>query len=278
MSKKVTIVIPCFNQGHFLQDALKSVEACDRSLYDLIIVNDGSTDENSIKILKQLTENGYHVIFQQNKGLGEARNTGVRLANTPYVLPLDADNKIHAAYLTKAIEIMDAQPNIAVVYANANLFGDNTGVLKQGSYNLQKMMLCNIIDACAVIRTSVLKDVGLYDNMKIMGLEDWDLWLRIGFAGHGFYYLDEILFDYRIRHDSMLRNLNANIQKQNNIEDYLSSKFADKLDFDFVFNLIIYKIKTQPVRIAKYLLLKKFFPRYFQKQIDENKMLKNFVI
>lgn len=278
MSKKITIIIPCFNQGHFLQDALKSLEACDNSLFDLIVVNDGSTDENSIKILKELSINGYNVIFQQNKGLGEARNTGVRLANTPYILPLDADNKIYPSYLTKAIEILDARPNISVVYGNANFFGDKNGMLQPGPFNLQKLMLSNFIDACAVIRLSTLINVGLYDNMQIMGYEDWDLWLRMAFAGYGFYYFDEVLFDYRVRHDSMLKSLNKDIKKQNDVEEYLLNKFSDKLNFDFLFNHFVYIFKSKPIRVLKYLLIKKFFPAYFMKLITNNKMLKHFII
>ncbi|HEY8916042.1 MAG TPA: glycosyltransferase family 2 protein, partial [Chitinophaga sp.] len=86
----VSIIIPCYNQGHFLQDALKSLAACDADLYELIIVNDGSTDAATNTYLRELSNQGYHVIFQENQGLGAARNTGIRAAKGRYLLPLDA--------------------------------------------------------------------------------------------------------------------------------------------------------------------------------------------
>jgi glycosyltransferase involved in cell wall biosynthesis len=265
MSKKVTVVIPCYNQGIFLMDALKSLQTCDNNLFDLIIVNDGSIEKETKVILKRLSDEGFNVFNQENKGLGEARNTGIRLSKTDYVLPLDADNKILPIYLTKAIHILNTQPEIAVVYGNAKLFGEETGALTPGPFNLQQLMICNYIDACAVIRKSAIEAVGLYDNMKIMGYEDWDLWLRFAFGGYQFYYLDETLFEYRVRENSMLRSLNQNIQRQNEIEDYFSKKYADKL------------FKKRPFRFLHYLLMKKFFPNHFQKLVKQNKIYKNFI-
>ena len=277
MSKKITVVIPCYNQGNFLIDALKSLEGCDADLFDLIIVNDGSTEEQTNKILRELSDKGFNIIFQENKGLGEARNTGIRLSKTDYILPLDADNKILPSYLVKAIEVMETQPEVAVVYGNANLFGDKVGVLKPGPFNLQQLMICNYIDACAVIRKSAIEKIGMYDNMKIMGYEDWDLWLRFAFGGYKFCYFDETLFEYRIRENSMLKSLNQNIQRQNEIEDYFTKKYADKLDFEFVVNRFIYQFKKKPLRFIHYMVVKKFFPNYFQKLIKENKIYKNFI-
>ncbi|MEO6357318.1 MAG: glycosyltransferase family A protein [Ferruginibacter sp.] len=277
MSKKVTVVIPCYNQGIFLMDALKSLQTCDNNLFDLIIVNDGSIEKETKIILKRLSDEGFNVFNQENKGLGEARNTGIRLSKTDYVLPLDADNKILPIYLTKAIHILNTQPEIAVVYGNAKLFGEETGALTPGPFNLQQLMICNYIDACAVIRKSAIEAVGLYDNMKIMGYEDWDLWLRFAFGGYQFYYLDETLFEYRVRENSMLRSLNQNIQRQNEIEDYFSKKYADKLDFEFVVNRLLYQFKKRPFRFLHYLLMKKFFPNHFQKLVKQNKIYKNFI-
>ncbi|CAN5424079.1 glycosyltransferase family A protein [soil metagenome] len=277
MSKKVTVVIPCYNQGIFLMDALKSLQTCDNNLFDLIIVNDGSIEKETKVILKRLSDEGFNVFNQENKGLGEARNTGIRLSRTDYVLPLDADNKILPIYLTKAIHILNTQPEIAVVYGNAKLFGEETGALTPGPFNLQQLMICNYIDACAVIRKSAIEAVGLYDNMKIMGYEDWDLWLRFAFGGYQFYYLDETLFEYRVRENSMLRSLNQNIQRQNEIEDYFSKKYADKLDFEFVVNRLLYQFKKRPFRFLHYLLMKKFFPNHFQKLVKQNKIYKNFI-
>ncbi len=277
MLKKITVVIPCYNQGHYLKDALESLALCDQSLFDIIIVNDGSDDELTNKYLSDLKQQGFNVVFQQNKGLGEARNTGIRMSNTEYILPLDADNKILPGYLKKAIEILDADEQTAVVYGNAKMFGDKNDDLIPGQFNLQRLMIGNFIDACAVIRRSVLFKVGMYDNMKIMGYEDWDLWLKIAFTGYRFHYINEIVFQYRVRQNSMMKNVNNSIQRQNEIEDYFSVKYADKLDFEYVFERFVYQLKKKPFRTIQYLVLRRFFPRYFNSLIKQNKIRKNFI-
>ncbi len=273
----ISVVIPCYNQGKYLEEALQSLARCDQRLFEVVIVNDGSTDAYTNQYLAGLDSKRYKVLSQQNLGLGEARNNGIKIASAPYVLPLDSDNTIEPEYLTKSIGILEQDPAVAVVYGNARYFGEKTGILKPGPFNLQKLMLGNYIDACAVVRKTVIAEVGYYDNMKIMGYEDWDLWLRIAFKGYLFHYVDEALFNYRVRSQSMMRNLNANIKQQNEIEEYFTNKYPDKLSFEGVSDHFIYKIKKKPFRFIYRLLLKKFFPAYYERLIRENKMYRNFL-
>lgn len=270
----LSIVIPCYNQGHFLKETLASLEACDNSLFEIIIVNDGSTDEFTNQYLRELSQGGYQVIFQENTGLGQARNNGIARATGQYILPLDSDNKIRPAYISLGIEILETRPDISVVYGNAAYFGAQSGILRPGPFNLQRLMLGNYIDACALIRKSAMAAVGYYENMPIMGFEDWDLWLRMSFAGAKFHYIDEIMFDYRVSPNSMIRSLNANIQKQNELEDYITSKYADKLSFDAVRAHFVYRFKKRPFRFLYRLFLERFFPNYYHRLIKENKLYK----
>lgn len=273
----ISVIIPCYNQGVYIQEALDSLAKCDPALYEVIIINDGSSDSYTNEYLKNLSENGYSVIFQVNKGLGEARNVGIAHARGQYILPLDADNKILPAYLEESLEVFSSQKEVAVVYGNAGYFGQKTGILKPGHFNLQRMMLGNYIDACAVIKKSVLKEVGYYDSMKIMGFEDWDLWLRIAFKGYKFHYIDKVLFEYRVSSNSMIKNLNADIKKQNAIKDYFLEKYHDKLDFSFVEEKILFRIKKRFFRFLYARILKKFFPKYYQTLIDQNKIHKGLL-
>lgn len=268
----LSIIIPCYNQGHFIKDALENLNEFSRNVIEIIIVNDGSTDKNTTDIIDSLASNGYIVINQENAGLGSARNAGIRRARGRYILPLDADNKILPTYVYRAIEILNNNEAIAVVYGNAQYFGDKDGILKPGIFNLQRLMMGNYIDACAVIRKSVFEKVGFYDSMKIMGLEDWDLWLRLAFAGYEFKYIDEVLFYYRVSKSSMMNSVNNNLQKQNALEKYFRDKYSDKLDFDYVQDMVLYRLKKNPISFLYQLFLKKFFPRYMEKQIIENKM------
>ncbi|MCL1472498.1 glycosyltransferase [Argonema antarcticum] len=203
----VSVVIPCFNQGEFILEAISSVQSCQDRIYEILIINDCSTEKLTLKVLNYLKENGYHIIeHQSNQGLAEARNTGVKKARGRYILPLDSDNKIRAKYLTKAIEILDKYPEIGVVYGDAEFFGEKTGIWEVPEFNINKLAARNYIDACAVYRKEVWSDCGGYDS-KIpgkMGYEDWDFWLGSVEKGWKFYHVREVLFDYRVRSDSMV--------------------------------------------------------------------------
>jgi glycosyltransferase involved in cell wall biosynthesis len=268
----LSIVIPCYNQGMYLKDALDGLKAFDKGRIEVIIVNDGSADEFTNRYLRELANGGWHVIFQDNQGLGAARNRGIRAASGKYVLPLDADNKIFPDYVFKGVAAMESDQRVAVVYGNAELFGEKTGMLKPGPFNLQKLMLGNFIDACAVVRKSAIEKVGYYENMKIMGYEDWDLWLRIAFGGYTFHYIDETLFSYRVHRRSMMNSLNRNIRKQNQIEEYFEEKYRDLLSFPIVQNYFIGRIKRHPFTFLYRLILQKLFPGVYSRRIKEGRM------
>lgn len=272
MAAKVSIIIPCYNQGHYLKEVLDSISACNSELYELIIVNDGSTDQRTIDELNNLKTQGYRVIFQKNKGLSGARNTGIALATGKYILPLDADNKVRPAYLTRAIEIMDADPSVAVVYGNAEYFGEKTGIWKTGEYNMQKLMIANYIDACAVIRKEALDKVGPYDTNMKLGWEDWEMWLRISFAGYLFRYVDEVLFDYRVMNTSMSKTLYNNYAKPNSIENYVHQKHAARMGHQYITAHWVKRFKQSPVLFVTKLIIMTYFPSYYSKLLNKNKV------
>jgi len=277
MSKRVTIIIPCYNQGHYLAEALQSIAVANMELIDVLIVNDGSTNDETKSILNKLHQEGFTIINQENQGLGAARNAGIMASNTDYILPLDADNKIISSFKAVAFKKeLDAGefPRSIKTLCKGVL---QTGILKPGKFNLQRLMLGNYIDACAMIRRSAICQVGLYDKMRIMGYEDWDLWLKLAFNGYEFYYLNELGFEYRVRKDSMMKNVNENTDRQNEIETYFLEKYADKLDFRFVFDHVVYQIKKKPLLFLKHIFLKKYFPKYFSRLIGKNKIRKHFI-
>ena len=204
---KLSIVIPCFNQGAYLMEALQSVEQCAVPGIETLIVNDGSTEEETCRLLKALGEQGHHIIHQTNRGLSTARNVGVQKAKGPYVLPLDADNKIRPNFVLKGVRILDRHSRVGVVYGRRFLFGSNTGVLRVPRFDLARLLACNFIDACSLFRRSVWEECGGFDETMRSGLEDWEFWIRVASRGWKFYRLDEVVFDYRVRPDSMLSHL-----------------------------------------------------------------------
>jgi glycosyltransferase involved in cell wall biosynthesis len=219
----VSIVIPCFNDGQYLREAIESVKAYpDPKAYEIIVVNDGSSDSSTLETLGTVEREGCQVIHQTNRGLGAARNTGVRASSGTYILPLDSDNRIRAAYISEGVQLLNDQPRLGVVYGDAEYFGSKTGRVSVPEFSLGRMIRENYIDACAVYRRAAWEEVGGYDEqMPIMGWEDWDFWLRLGLKNWGFLHLSMVLFDYRVRSDSII---SRTIRHVGELCDYIFSK------------------------------------------------------
>ena len=222
-SSKVSIVIPCYNQGQWLLEALSSIEQFSTSsILEVIIVNDGSTDPGTLEALRSLSRSKYTLLNQANCGLAAARNRGIELARAEFVLPLDADNALRGAYFGSGLSRLVGDASIGVVYGNASYFGGRTGDWIVRDFRLEELIKSNFIDACALFRKSAWESVGGYDErMPVMGWEDWDFWLRLANRGWGFVHIDEIAFDYRVREDSMIATTNLHSRE---LQSYIFSK------------------------------------------------------
>jgi glycosyltransferase involved in cell wall biosynthesis len=235
---KLSVIIPCYNQGSFLSDALSGVS--DQNDIEVIIVNDGSTDLETIEIFKNLDRSKYIVIEQENKGLGATRNIAVEKASADYILALDADNMVLPEYYRKAIKILDENSKVGVVYANPIFFGIKNEHVSLVDFNLYKILNANYIDACAIFRKKAWAEAGGYDTkMPIQGYEDWDLWIGIAKNGWEFHYINEHLFKYRVRENSMITGCNIPENKKILLK-YIQTKHKDlyeKYQFDIMEHL-----------------------------------------
>jgi glycosyltransferase involved in cell wall biosynthesis len=273
MTPLLSIIMPCYNHGQYIEEAIGSVELCaDKHLYELIILNDGSTDACTVQVLEQLSQKGYNVVHQKNQGLGAARNNAIKLAKGKYILPLDSDNRIRPAYIYEGIKVLEASNEVAVVYGDAEFFGEKTGRNQVGEFNLQRIMLGNYIDACAVFRKSVWEELGGYDEkMPVMGVEDWDFWLRTAFKGYRFVYINEVLFDYRVLKNSMLRSIDND--RKMLVSAYLETKHKENLNFSFINDLIVYDFRKNKKLVFK-LMLAVLFPSLLD-YLVRKKLIKN---
>jgi glycosyltransferase involved in cell wall biosynthesis len=199
----VSVVIPCYEQGTFLVEAVASVERCAPPRCELIVVNDGSREPRTLEILDGLKRSGYFVHDQENRGLAGARDAGIELARGRYVLPLDADNRLRDHYVQDAIRVLDAEPGVGVVYGDRHEFGLPRPHQDIPDFDLKSLLQRNYIDACAVLRKQVWVDCRGYDA-AIYGMEDWDLWIHAAERGWRFHHLPYLAFDYRVRPDSLL--------------------------------------------------------------------------
>jgi glycosyltransferase involved in cell wall biosynthesis len=203
---KVSIVIPCFNQGAMLREALASVEQVrNANLLEVIIVDDGSCEVETSKVLSEVQDAGYSVVSQPNRGPSAARNTGIRLAKGEFILPLDSDNRLRDVYLSEAVSLLKKNPTLDVIYSDAEYFGERRGRWHVPEFDLLLLVRTNFIDACALYRKNLWQEVGGYDEHKpLSGWEDWDFWLRVAVHGGRFFHLAKIGFDYRVREDSQI--------------------------------------------------------------------------
>lgn len=201
MNDDVTVVIPCFNYGAFLAESVASVLEQEGGEPRVIVVDDGSTDAHTLAVLDRLPSQ-VEVVHQANGGLSDARNTGLRLAQTPYVLALDADDKLVRDALARLREPLDADAALGFSYGLMCFFGEWEGVVKMPPYDPYRLLFRHNIGYMALMRRELFEDVGGYDP-DFTGYEDWEFWLHAlehGWRGRG---IDTVTLLYR-RHGSTM--------------------------------------------------------------------------
>jgi glycosyltransferase involved in cell wall biosynthesis len=196
-SYRMSIVMPCFNHGKFLPEAVASVTKIGRDDIELIVVDDGSTDEETVEEVDKLVAQGIRVIWQGNNGPAGARNAAIRASQGAYIFPLDADDRLRSGWIDSAIAILDSDAQVGVVYGDAQCFGTRTDHWRVGPFEADKLLNWNFIHASALYRRSVWEQNSGYDLTILRGLEDWDFWLGAMEHGWRFAYMPEVFFEYR---------------------------------------------------------------------------------
>lgn len=201
--RRVGIVIPCHNYGTYLREAVESVLGQNYRDWELIIVNDGSTDCSVSEAKRLIAENPQApitLIEQDRQGLSIARNTGISRCATEYILPLDADDKLHPAMLEKCVALLDANPGIGIAYTDWQYFGLRHDICAAPEYDFHR--LChkgNLFVCAALMRREAWAKTGGFNPNMAMGLEDWDFWISCGEQGFFGKRIPEVLFYYRTK-------------------------------------------------------------------------------
>jgi glycosyltransferase involved in cell wall biosynthesis len=210
----VSVVIPCYNHGKYIGEAINSIFNGEYSHWEIIIVDDGSSDAHTREVLSILgQQSNVKIVSQPNGGPAQARNTGIAQANGEYLFFLDADNLVMPTYITEAAEVLATQPAVGVVYADALLIGEKNerwasatdgNIWKSLAFDHERLMGWNFIDNCTLVRKCTIDQVGGYEpDRTIQGWEDWELWLKIAKTDWRFHYLEKPMFYYRTLPDSM---------------------------------------------------------------------------
>ena len=222
----ISVIIPCYNSGLYIAEAVASVKASEAARYEIIIVDDGSTDGHTQSVLALLGQEGCRVVAQPNGGPAAARNTGAKMAQGEYLFFLDSDNKIGSQYLGKAADVMNRMPEVGLVYAAAEFFGDTSNArFETNEFDFDKLLIGNYIDMCALMRKQAWQQVLGFDEARaLIGYEDWELWIRLGLTNWKFHFLNEKLFYYRIRSNSLMAEFDE--RKRSQAVAYVMGKHA----------------------------------------------------
>ncbi len=195
---RVTFVIPCFNHGEFLPEAVASAKAQTYPATKIIIVDDGSTDDCTRQELSRQAGGGVRVIHQQNQGLAAARNTGVQAAGeSPFFVPLDADDRVEPGFVRTLLTALHAAPEASHAYCWTRFFGAARRVWRCESWSLDRLILQNLHPATALVRRSAFDAAGGYRPAMEHGYEDWDFWLALAAGGAHGVCVRQPLFCYR---------------------------------------------------------------------------------
>lgn len=233
-SPKVSVIISAYNQGKYLEDALNSVLNQTFTDWECIIANDGSTD-NTEQIAKKYvkSDNRFKYIYQENKGLSGARNTGIRDSVGEYFQFLDADDLILPEKLQLQVDFLENNPKFDVIYSDFRWFK----FFSKNKYLPSEKRLPGaildrlILEECMPIHSFLLRKrciekAGLFDE-SLECYEDRDFWVRIAYSGFKFYSMDKILALYRVHDANMsrdtLRQAKGKVAFIKKVKNYISS-------------------------------------------------------
>lgn len=196
----VSVVIAVYNMEDYLEETLTSVFASDCTDMEVVIVDDGSTD-GSLGLARRLADEHpgrMQVIAQPNAGVCAARNRAVAAARGKYIFPVDADDRIGPTFVRHAVECLERDPELKVVWCHAEFFGARTGAWRLPDFSLRLLARKNMIPASAVYRRSDWERVGGYCK-EIIAREDWEFWISVLKDGGRVERLPEVGLYYRIR-------------------------------------------------------------------------------
>ncbi len=208
---RVCVVIPFYNCGRYLPQTLESLRRQTYQNFDLIIVDDGSTDAHSLQLIDSLKAQGLNIIRKPNGGPASARNVGLRAATSEWVLALDSDDLIHPTYLEKALGVVERDPDLAVVCSPIIMHSEDLstplGVWVPLGLDRDLLPFINVGSTaqCLLNREKALEVGGYNEDAAVKGVEDWDLWCRLAGAGYRASVMPEFLLTYRVRQDGVFQ-------------------------------------------------------------------------
>jgi GT2 family glycosyltransferase len=203
----VSVIIPCYNYARYLPDAVASLLAQTFGAWELIVVDDGSSDDTldtARRLMARHESRRIRVFHQPNAGPAAARNTGAGRALGEYLLFLDADDLLAPTLLERTVAVLRAQAEVGFVYTGMRLFGRDQHEWPSLPFDRRLLALENYVLPHALVRRAAWEQVGGFDSARsLWGFEDWDFWMRVAAAGWQGAHIAAPLVCYR-RHGGSL--------------------------------------------------------------------------
>jgi glycosyltransferase involved in cell wall biosynthesis len=215
---KVSVITTCYNDGSYLLECVDSVAMQSYLNIEHIIVNDGSNDEHTIRILNDLaslSNSNLIIINTNNQGVCAARNFAIENSSGEYILPLDSDDKIAPKFVELAVIEANKDQNVKLVVTNYELFGRVRRTVMVEDFSLEKLIGHNLYVVSSLFRRSDFDRLGGFNINMSQGLEDWDFWLCLLKSGGKVSIVEGINFFYRIKSVNKSRNSNSAANNHN---------------------------------------------------------------
>ncbi len=233
----VSVIIPCYNSGKTISRAIESILIQTWENLELIIVNDGSTDKSTINLLDSFSANPRIKVYSQNNcGLAAARNSGIRISNGYFVLPLDSDDWLDPNAIKIMVDVYNKSIPNSIVFSDIKLEG-NRHQIKTTFSNPFEQMFSNQLPYCMLFPKEVLVSANGYDENFLHGLEDWDLNIRLLINRFNFVKINNPVFHYWVDSEGMFQSLT--IKSFGNIFTQIRLKYGNSYKITSLIKIMI---------------------------------------
>ena len=258
----VAAVVPCCNDGRFLRRAVSSLRQQSVPFQEIVLVDDGSTDTETIELMDELSrEEGIRLIrFAENRGPSAARNAGISSVEVDYILLLDADDSSEPSFTEKALQryTEDRHQEIAVVGCYLQRYSmDDRGIAqasgqwKPSGGGIAAFLLANECNSCLLMRRIACKEVKGYDEQMRLA-EDWELWIRLTAAGWRIDILPFFLHNYYVHGSNRSRDPSPETRARIHVMQehiYQKHEYLYRKHFFSAFFHLLHRLSYNPKRL-----------------------------
>ena len=265
----ISVIIPTYNQSIYLKDCLKSILKQTYKHFEILVCDDGSTDDTK-KVVLDFKDKRIHYFQNKHSGFHSVpRNIGLKNAKGKYIAYIDSDDLMEPNRLFESLKFLRKNKSVDILCTNAwmiNEHGKSLGkyeqVCDEGIINLRKLLLENyIICSTVVMKSSAAKDIGFHYEKETKFYTDYEYWLRAVCKNKKIYYMNKALVKYRYHNNSISRKTNPHLAIVKQINTYnilLMNKFNSKLQ-----NIIVSRQLEWYSLLIKFFLRKRNFNKVF---------------